>query len=64
MLGNSHVQFSGGWARATASGYPSVGHDVDADVLYTTYGGWVRQPDRHGINLVRAGISALLAALR
>ena len=23
MLGNSHVQFSGGWARATASGYPS-----------------------------------------
>ena len=25
MLGNSHVQFSGGWARATASGYPSIG---------------------------------------
>ena len=23
MLGNSHVQFLGGWARATAPGYPS-----------------------------------------
>ena len=23
MLGNSHVQFLGGWARATALGYPT-----------------------------------------
>jgi len=26
-----------------------VGSDVNTDVLYTTYAGWVRQPDRHGI---------------
>ncbi len=26
-----------------------VGSDVNTDVLYTTYAGWVRQPDRHSL---------------